>query len=74
MDLLVVTLVMTQLVGARLTSLVPTAIYLGPILIQKDIFISFLGEILFSNGYLMDYSSTLNGFDHTSLRKGLFTN
>lgn len=66
-----VTLVMAQLVGARLTFLVPTAIFLGPTLIQKGIFISFLGDTLFSKGYLLDYFSTLN--DHTSPRKGLFT-
>lgn len=65
--------VMLQLVGAKLTSLVPTATFLDPTVIQKDVFVFFLGTILFSEDYLLYYFSTLNGFDNTSLRKGLLT-
>lgn len=64
---------MLQLVGAKLTSLVPTATFLDPTVIQKDVFVFFLGTILFSEDYLLYYFSTLNGFDNTSLRKGLLT-
>lgn len=44
MELLVVTLVMSQLLGVRLTSLVPTATFLDPTVMQKGIFFLFFSR------------------------------
>lgn len=52
--------VMSHLVGARLTSLVPAGTFLGPA-VMKGVSVFFLGDILLSKVYLLDYSSALNG-------------
>lgn len=68
--------VMSQLVGARLISGSHSNIFRSYCDIERCfvfIFLFLLGDILLSRDCLLDYFSALDGFDNTSLRKGLFT-
>lgn len=70
MGLLVVTLGHVTVSRCQITSLVPTATFLDPAVIQK---VFFFLELPYFPRTICWYFSTLNGFDHTSLRKALFT-